>query len=47
MPFRERLDDERRLHVSSICLNFESSWRYSGVEASSQLITCSAPCEFT
>ena len=31
----------------SLRLNVESSWRYSAVEASSQLIRCSAPCEFT
>ena len=32
---------------SSICLYFDIICRYSGVDASSQLITCSAPCEFT
>ena len=31
----------------SICLYFDIIWRYSGVDASSQLITCSAPCELT
>ena len=31
----------------SICLYFDIICRYSGVEASSQLMTCSAPCELT